>query len=185
MAFYRDFPSKFFNCASRGLRELRELSFASRDWTRAQQRHHISAAEFVRRRTKVSMAMSEKIISKRQLVPIDFIDTLCSWSFTTFPSFQHSSTYDSAKSIAVSPALGGWLGQFVAPNGSPLFDLVGREYKGHMTYGYLACSFYRSLPTPVTMVISTINHSYWSYVHQLSYHKSAIDPTKSLFFLVK
>ena len=26
-----------------------------------------------------------------------------------------------------------------------------------------------------------INHSYWSYVHQLSYHKSAINPMKSPF----
>ena len=39
-------------------------------------------------------------------------------------------------------------------------------------------------PILIIIAISIINHSYWSYVHQLSYHKSAINPIKSLFFLV-
>ena len=32
-----------------------------------------------------------------------------------------------------------------------------------------------------TIVIGIINRSYWSYVHQLSYHRSAINPMKCNF----
>ena len=35
------------------------------------------------------------------------------------------------------------------------------------------------------IVVSIINHSYWSYVQQLSPHKSAINPIESPFLLAK
>ena len=48
-------------------------------------------------------------------------------------------------------------------------------------WGPLVISWFRF--APINMVISTINHNYWSYVHQLSYHKSAINPIKTPMFV--